>query len=81
MWYVYILRCENGSLYTGITKDVQKRFLAHKSGTASKYTRAHPPTEVLFTEEHPSRSEASKREYEIKQYTVQQKLELLKNDV
>ena len=45
-WYVYMLRCEDGSLYTGIASDVEKRFAMHKSGHGAKYTRSHPPVAV-----------------------------------
>ena len=47
-WYVYMLRCEDGSLYTGIASDVEKRFAMHKSGHGAKYTRSHPPVAVVY---------------------------------
>ena len=47
-WYVYMLRCEDGSLYTGIASDVEKRFAVHKSGHGAKYTRSHPPVAVVY---------------------------------
>ena len=46
-WYVYMLRCEDGSLYTGIASDVEKRFAMHKSGHGAKYTRSHPPVAAI----------------------------------
>lgn len=50
-WYVYMLRCEDGSLYTGIASDVEKRFAMHKSGHGAKYTRSHPPVAVVYCEQ------------------------------
>ena len=50
-WYVYMLRCEDGSLYTGIASDVEKRFAMHKSGHGAKYTRSHPPVAVVYREQ------------------------------
>lgn len=74
MWYIYILLCQDGSLYTGSTNDVQKRFLAHQSGKAAKYTRAHKPLKVIYQEELLTKSDALKREAEIKSWTRQQKI-------
>jgi len=76
-YFVYILRCNDGSLYTGITNDIKKRMKAHKEGTGSKYVRARLPFEVVFTENHKDRSSASKREYEIKQLTKRGNLKLI----
>jgi len=75
---VYILRCGDGSLYTGWTNDVEKRVKAHNAGTGSKYTAARRPVELVYRE-HVSRQAAQKREYEIKQLTRAQKFELIKN--
>lgn len=65
-WTVYILRCRDGSFYTGITTDLGRRLAAHRRGTASKYTRARLPLVLAFRERQPDRSSASKREAEIK---------------
>lgn len=67
MWYVYIILCEDDSLYTGITTDPQRRFEQHRTGTGSRYTRTHKPLKIVHLEEWKTRSEASIREYEIKQ--------------
>ncbi|MDX8335021.1 MULTISPECIES: GIY-YIG nuclease family protein [Cetobacterium] len=78
-WYVYILRCENNSLYTGITTDVKKRFLQHSNGKGAKYTRVHKPIkiEAVFITEN--RSSATKEEIRIKRLTKAQKERLCKN--
>lgn len=76
MYRVYILRCEDGSLYTGITTDLERRFNEHRDGKGGAYTRAHKPTQILYSENHPDRSSASKREAEIKKLSRQQKLDL-----
>ena len=76
-YYVYILECEDGSLYTGISTDPERRFKEHKSGMlGAKYTKAHKPIKIIYIEELKNRSDASKREYEIKQLTHKQKLQL-----
>ena len=76
---VYILRCKDGTLYTGWTNDFEKRLQAHNSGKGAKYTRGRTPVEVVYTEECESYSAALKREYAIKQLTRQEKLEMIKS--
>ncbi len=73
MYYVYILECKGGSLYTGITTDVKRRFLEHQSGIGGRYTRAKRALRIVYTEEHPNRSSASKREAEIKSWRREKK--------
>jgi len=65
-WLVYILRCSDGSLYTGITNDLPKRLKAHVAGKASKYTRSRLPIKLAYSEPHRSKSAALKREAAIK---------------
>ena len=65
-WFVYMLRCADGSLYTGITKDVDRRCRQHNEGTASRHTRSRRPTCLVYQEALPSRSAALKREAAIK---------------
>jgi putative endonuclease len=72
-WFVYLLECADGSLYTGIAIDPAARFAAHLRGKGARYTRAHPPLRLLAAEAHPDRSSASKAEYRIKQLTAPQK--------
>ena len=76
-WYVYILQCGDGSLYTGITDDVQRRLEVHLSGKGAKYTRGRAPLEPVYLEPCEDLSSAAKREYAIKQLTRAQKLELI----
>ncbi len=78
MYFLYILTCKDGSLYTGITTDVARRFEEHKSGKGAHYTRGHKPEKVAYTEEYPSRSAALKREAEIKKWPREKKLKLVK---
>ena len=66
MWYVYILKCNDGTLYTGITNDLGKRVSSHNKGTGAKYTKTRTPVEIVYHEEATDRSEASKREHQIK---------------
>lgn len=66
MWYLYILRCGDGTLYTGITTDVEKRLEAHRAGKGAKYTRGRGPLELAYREECGTHSQALRRELEIK---------------
>jgi putative endonuclease len=77
MWYLYILRCKDGSLYTGITTDVEKRLEAHRTGKGAKYTRGRGPLELVYREECGDHSEALKRELEIKRLPREEKLKLI----
>lgn len=76
-WIVYILRCRDGSLYTGITTDLERRLRAHRAGTASKYTRAKLPVRLAWSESAASESAAKKREAAIKKLTRKEKLSLI----
>ena len=75
-WYVYLLECVDGSLYTGIAVDVARRFELHLAGKGARYTRSHPPLRIVAVIEHADRSSASKAEYRIKQLPVADKREL-----
>lgn len=75
-YVVYILQCRDGTLYTGSTNDLKKRFLAHKNGVGAKYTRSHPPEKIVFTERAKSKGAALKREAAIKKMSRAQKLRL-----
>jgi putative endonuclease len=77
-WYVYILRCANGALYTGIATDVKKRLVVHNAGKGSAYVRAHRPAKLVAFTCVASRSAASILEYEIKALKKSQKLALAK---
>lgn len=76
-WKLYILRCRDGSLYTGITTDVEKRFEAHNCGKGAKYTRGRGPLELVYREECGDHSTALKRELEIKALTREEKIKLI----
>ena len=78
MWKLYILRCGDGTLYTGITTDVEKRFAVHQSGKGAKYTRGRGPLALVYSEECGDHSAALKREREIKRLTREQKEILIK---
>ena len=78
-WYVYILRCADGSLYTGITTDLPRRIRQHNDGTASRYTRSGRPVTLVYQERRRGQSSALKRETEIKKLTRRQKLALIGN--
>ena len=79
MNYVYMLRCRDGSLYTGWTNDLEKRLKAHNSGSASKYTRTRLPAELVYFEEWESKEAAMSREWHIKRLTREEKLRLIDN--
>ena len=76
-WLVYMLRCRDGSLYTGITNDLPKRLKAHAAGRASKYTRSRLPLRLAYSEPQRSKSAALKREATIKKLSRQAKLLLV----
>lgn len=79
MYFVYLLRCADQSLYTGITNDVQRRLTAHKSGSASRYTRSRGALAFEYIERKRTRGAALKREAEIKRLTREQKLALIRS--
>lgn len=79
MNYVYMLRCRDGSLYTGWTNDLEKRLKAHDSGSASKYTRTRLPAELVYFEEWESKEAAMSREWHIKRLSREEKLKLIEN--
>ncbi|AXS80054.1 GIY-YIG nuclease family protein [Dechloromonas sp. HYN0024] len=72
-WFLYLIECTDGSIYTGIAVDVAGRYAAHCEGTGARYTRSHPPLRLLGYEAHPDRSSASKAEYRIKQLSPGEK--------
>lgn len=76
-WFLYILRCRDGSLYTGITTDVQARLEAHRAGKGAKYTRGRAPLELVYSENCGDHSAALRREIEIKSLSRTEKMELI----
>ena len=78
MWYVYILLCSDGSLYTGSSNNPDARFEDHKNGKGGRYTRSHKPVKMLYTQQLESKSLALKRESEIKSWSKKKKIKILK---
>ncbi len=76
-WYLYILRCGDGTLYTGITDDVERRLAAHRAGKGAKYTRGRGPLELVYQEELEDKSHALRRELEVKAMKRSEKLSLI----
>lgn len=74
-WFVYLIECMDGSIYTEIALDVAARYAAHRSGRGARYTRSHPPRRLLAVIAHPDRSAASKAEYQIKRLSPRDKRE------
>ena len=77
VWTVYILRCGDGSLYTGISDDVLRRLAAHRAGKGAKYTRGRGPLELVYTQALPDKSAALRREAEIKRLRREEKEKLI----
>ena len=73
-WFLYVLECEGGSLYTGIAVNVEKRFALHVTGKGAKYTRSRKPLRILAVQSFSDRSLASRAEYALKQLTPTEKL-------
>ena len=78
MNYTYILKCKDGSLYTGWTNDLEQRVAAHNTGKGAKYTKARRPVELVYFEEFETKEQEMKREYAIKQMARKDKLELVR---
>ena len=78
MNYTYILKCKDGSLYTGWTNDLEQRVAAHNTGKGAKYTKARCPVELVYFEKFETKEQAMKREYAIKQMARKDKLELVR---
>ncbi len=76
-YYLYILQTVDNTLYCGIARDVEKRFIQHLSGKGAKYTRSHKPLKIVYTKEFDSRSEAQKEEYRIKHLSKKEKMNLI----
>lgn len=76
-YFVYILRCKDGTLYTGITDELARRLAVHRAGKGAKYTRGRAPLELVYREACPDKSAALRREREVKRLTRAQKLSLI----
>jgi len=77
-YYLYILRCKDNSLYTGITFDLEERIRKHNNGRGGKYTRSHKPVQLVYYEKYPDLSSARRRENEIKNWRKEKKENLIK---
>ena len=77
IWKVYILRCADGSLYTGITNDLEGRLQKHNNGSGAKYTRSRLPVSMIYSETVTDKSQALKREYALKQLKREEKERLI----
>ncbi len=78
-WFLYILRCQDDTFYTGVTKDLKRRLTMHNGGKASRYTRARRPVEMVYYEDCASRAQALVREYKVKALSRKKKKELVVN--
>ena len=76
-WFVYIIKCKDGSFYTGYTDNLEKRFAKHKSGKGAKYTKSHPPKKIVFSEKFDNKILAQKKEREIKNWSRKEKLNFI----
>lgn len=79
-WYVYILECGDGTYYTGMTDDLQRRFAQHQNGTGAKYTRGRGPLKIVYWETVATRGDALRREYAIKHMTRVEKIALMQKE-
>ncbi|WML36553.1 GIY-YIG nuclease family protein [Clostridium sp. OS1-26] len=79
MNYIYILKCKDGSLYTGYTNNLERRIKTHNNGKGAKYTRCRLPVELVYYESYETKSDAMKREYCIKQMSREVKMKLISN--
>lgn len=77
MWFLYLIECNNGAYYAGITNDLAARFDAHVRGQGAKYTKANPPVRLLGSKAYPDRPSASRAEWEIKHLPRSKKLAYL----
>jgi len=78
MYYVYLIQCEDGSFYTGITTNVERRFKEHQTKNGGWHTKLHKAIKLLYTEQYPTKHKALKREKQIKGWRREKKLNLIK---
>jgi len=76
-WFVYIISCNDQTLYTGVTNNIEKRLFDHENGRGAKYTKGRGPLQLVYREKFLDRSSASQREYQIKKMSRLQKLSLI----
>ena len=80
MWYVYMLKCQDGAIYTGVTDDIARRFKEHEQGKGGHYTNYNRPREILYKEPFEDRLDAEQREQQIKCWSKAKKLSLIGGD-
>lgn len=80
-WWLYLIECQDGTYYAGITNDLDARYQAHMLGKGARYTRSHPPLRLIGSRAYANRSEASRAEWEIKQLPKQRKIGFLTADL
>ena len=80
-WHVYIIECNDGSLYTGITTNLEKRITAHNAGLGAKYTKSRRPVRLRYSENATDRRQASQREYAIKSLKKSAKINMIANQL
>jgi putative endonuclease len=78
-WFLYLIECEDESIYTGIAVDVEARYKKHASGKGARYTRSHPPKRLMASLEFSDRATASKAEYMVKQFSAEEKREFCRS--
>lgn len=78
-WFLYLIECQDNSIYAGITVDVARRYALHVSGKGARYTRSHPPRRLLLVMEYADRSAALKAEHAIRKLSATEKRELFNN--
>lgn len=76
-WYTYMVECSDATFYVGTTNDVEKRMAKHNAGKGAKYTRGRGPVTIRYSRSFESRSEVCKHEYQLKQYTRSEKLDII----
>ena len=81
MWHIYIIQCKDSKLYTGITNDLNRRLAEHNSGHGGRFTKFRKPVKLVYCQEVPNRSEALKREAEIKKLSRSEKVDLVRKEV
>ena len=81
MWFLYIVQCKNGPLYTGITDDLARRFSEHVSGKGGRYTSLNQAEKLVYSESHSTRNRVEKREQQIKRWSKAKKIALIENDL
>lgn len=77
MWFVYVLKCSDGTFYTGATNNLEKRLAEHKKGKGGRYTRSHKVIKIVYSEQFSTKSEALKKESEIKSWSREKKITVL----